>query len=121
VVYEDFSKGIKVASINQTIAIELERLKYRYYNIVPIEKGVAIIGLTNKFNAPKTIEEQTITERGVSVKLREGGLFSAFLPKIPTKVLINNVSVTNFKFENNWFQLNIDGKIDEVKKVEIAW
>jgi raffinose synthase len=121
VVYENFSKEVKVVSIIEPIAIELERLKYSYYNIVPIERGVANIGLTNKYNAPKTIEEQTITEKGVSIKLHEGGMFSAYLPKMPTKVLINNVPVTNFKFENNWFQLSIEGKIDEVKNVEIEW
>ena len=121
VVYEHFSKDEKVVSINEPIAIELERLRYRYYNIVPIEKGVAIIGLTNKYNAPKTIEEQTITEKGVSIKLHEGGLFSAYLYKKPTKVLINNIPTTNFKFESNWFQLAIECNIDEEKNVEIEW
>jgi nitrogen fixation protein len=73
------------------------------------------------YNAPKTIEAQSITEKGVAIKLHEGGIFSAYLPKKSTKVLINNIPVVNFKFEHNWFQLAIEGKIDEVKNVEIEW
>lgn len=109
VVYEFFSKQVKVVSRTQPISISLGRMKYSYYNVVPIVHGVAAIGLINKLNAPKTIKSQKIEMNKVEFVIPEGGTFAVFLERQPSKVLFDGVPTKNFQFSDNLVLHNLYG------------
>lgn len=122
-VYEFYSNELIVLKKNEVKKITLNRMGNKYYNFVPIEKGVALIGLVNKYNAPKTILSSKVRKRKIEVHLMNGevtsllkseangemsvnsmgGIFKAILPSKPVSVTINNTPVKDFTYENGIF------------------
>jgi hypothetical protein len=114
--YEYFSHEAKIMSMNDSEKIELPRLGYRLYYLIPIEHDFAAIGLTNKYNAPATIKSIDNNNSVVKISLRGSGTFSAWLNKSPKRVLVNEVE-TAFDFKNNLLKIYIEkqkpsGKIE---------
>jgi raffinose synthase len=107
VVYEFFSKELNILKNTDKKDITLNRMDCRYYNFVPIQNGIALIGLVNKYNAPKTILSSTIEKYKIKVNLMEGGTFKALLPSKPVSVLVNDFPVKNYTFEHGVFTTTI--------------
>lgn len=116
-VYEHRTQKVSLIRRGEKIKIGLGRMDYRYYNLVPVNKGVAIIGLVNKYNAPKTVIESIIGKKQISVKLKEGGTFVVYLTKRPSKVLVNGKDFTSFSFKNGFIFINIP--VGEGQPIEI--
>lgn len=116
-VYEHFSKNLQVAQLNQEFPLQLKRMGYQLYYVVPIEKEVAVLGLVNKYNAPKTVLKQTLTDKELEVTLYEDGIFAAYLAKQPKQIAVDGVIQTPDKYtwENGLLKLNIqkDSKLKE--------
>jgi Alpha-galactosidase len=106
-VYEFFSKELIILKKTDKKDIKLNRMGCRYYNFVPIQKGIALIGLVNKYNAPKTILNSKVENNKIEVNLMEGGTFKALLPSKPVSILANDVPVKNYTFENGVLTANI--------------
>ena len=106
-VYEFYSQELKVMKKNQSENISLERMDNRYFNFVPVNKGVALIGLVNKYNAPATIVNSKIEKKKVEVTLREGGTFKALFPKKPVSITVNNIPFDQFSFADGLFTAEI--------------
>ena len=79
--------------------------------MVPIQNGIALIGLVNKYNAPKTIDNAKIEDHKITVKLKGSGMFKALLPKTPKSILINGTSVNRFSCNKGIFSVEIGIKI----------
>ena len=101
VIYEYFSKQVKIARKYQQYQVSLLRLGYQLYYIVPIKNGFAPLGLTQKYNAPATIIAQNNTIKKSKITLYEGGLFKAYCAKKPNSILINDRVINNFLFQDN--------------------
>lgn len=113
VAYEFYSGNYTVLKKTEKNKIELKRMGNQYYNIVPVEHGVALIGLVNKYNAPKTILSSKIDKKRIEVHLIEGGTFKAIVPKKPVSVLFNNVPVNNFNYDDKLFTVDLKSENSE--------
>ena len=121
--YEFYSNELIVMKKNEKKKITLNRMGNKYYNFVPIENGVALIGLVNKYNAPKTILSYKVEKDKIEVHLMNGEVtsvvksvdngemsvntigaaFKAILPTEPVSVTINNIPTKDFTFTNGVF------------------
>ena len=119
VVYEHFSKKLRRAQREDSFAVELGRMKYQLYYVVPVKNGFAALGLTGKYNAPATVLEENRDNHKVRIKLYEGGTFSAWAAKRPLKVVVNGKPVRNFVFRNNLLTLEVDTQKNPV--IEFFW
>ncbi|MBN2262113.1 MAG: hypothetical protein JW735_04315 [Prolixibacteraceae bacterium] len=117
-VYEFFSGDCFTLKSDQKHAVALNRMECRYYNLVPIKKGIAIIGLANKFNAPKTVLSSKIGKKQIDVELIEGGTFKAVLQNKPSSVTVNN-EIWPFAFNESILTVEIDKNINEKKRLII--
>jgi len=106
-VYEFYSQELIVMKKDQIKNISLERMGNHYYNFVPVNKGVALIGLVNKYNAPAMIISSKIEKKMVSVSLCEGVTFKALFPKKPVSVTVNNMPFDQFSFAEGVFTAEI--------------
>lgn len=119
IVYEHFSKKLRQARREDSFAVELGRMKYQLYYIVPVKNGFAALGLTEKYNAPATVLKEDWSNRKVRVMLYEGGTFSAWSAKKPRKVLVNGKPVDGFRFHENLLTVAIDKQTHPI--IEINW
>lgn len=106
-VYEFYSRELTVMKKDQVKNVLLERMGNRYYNFVPVNNGVALIGLVNKYNAPATILGSKIEKKKVEVTLLEGGMFKAIFPRKPVSVKVNNLPFEQFSFADGVFTAEI--------------
>ncbi|MCL5267330.1 MAG: hypothetical protein M1469_04405 [Bacteroidetes bacterium] len=111
-VYEYFSKSHMIAGRNQAIPVKLGRFGYRLYYVSPIKNGFAPVGLTDKYNAPGTIESCTRSGSVVTLKIGESGPFTAYSSKRPKEVKVNNSKVP-FKYVGGMISVNIKGRLEQ--------
>lgn len=119
VVYEYFSKKWRSAQRADSFAVNLGRMNYQLYYILPVKNGFAALGLTEKYNAPATILKENWSNRKVSITLYEGGTFSAWSAKKPGKVVVNGKPVNDFVFHEN--QLTVAVEMQKNPVIEILW
>ncbi|MGE5427405.1 MAG: Sip1-related alpha-galactosidase [Methylococcaceae bacterium] len=128
-VHEFYSGELSVMQKNEQKKFTLNRMDNEYYNIVPIENGVALLGLVNKYNAPKTILSSDIKKKRIEVHLMDGevtsfvkstdgnemsvknigGTFKALLPSEPSEVIVNNKPIQDYTYINGVFTATIHG------------
>ena len=126
-VQEFYSGELIVMKKNEEKKITLNRMGNKYYNFVPIENGVALIGLVNKYNAPKTIISSKIEKDKIEVHLMNAKVtgvlrdadngemsvrtmdapFKALLPSEPVSVTINDIPIKDFTYINGVFNTNV--------------
>ena len=104
--YEHFSKSVQLALGEQEIPVSLDRLAYQLYYVVPVFRGFAAFGLTEKYNAPATILKESWDSHGVNLSLYEGGLFTSYCVERPAHFLVNGKDQP-FDFKNNLVTANI--------------
>jgi raffinose synthase len=60
----------------------------------PVDRGVAVLGLADKFNSTGAVTDKKWNRDGsLRVSLRDGGTFVAWTEKIPASVTANGKSV----------------------------
>jgi raffinose synthase len=116
--YEHFSSNMQLAFNEQDLSVSLDRLGYQLYYVVPVYRGFAAFGLTNKYNAPATILKEAWDFHGVNLGLYEGGSFKAYAVAKPSHVLVNGKN-QDFEFENN--QIRIDIPAGKNPQLRIEW
>jgi len=100
IVYEHFSGDHMVMQKHQQSKVELSRLGYKLYYVVPVKNGFAPIGLTEKYAAPATVIGQQKTAEGPEVTLYEGGLFKAYSEKRPITILLNGHVLKHYDYKD---------------------
>ncbi|MFH0758891.1 MAG: Sip1-related alpha-galactosidase [Bacteroidota bacterium] len=118
-VYEYFSKELMVLEQDEQISLELKRMECKYFNLVPIQHEVALIGLIDKYNAPATILDSSITKHKITAKLKGTGTFKALLPSRPDSILLNQNALSAFTFENGTLTFVIES--GEISQIEILF
>ncbi|MGE5394016.1 MAG: Sip1-related alpha-galactosidase [Candidatus Saccharibacteria bacterium] len=126
-VHEFYSGELTVMKKEEVKKVSLNRMDNEYYTIVPIENGVALIGLVNKYNAPKTILSSEIKKKRIEVHLMDGevpsavksaesneisvknigGTFKALLPSEPALVMVNDKPLNDYSYINGVFMATI--------------
>jgi raffinose synthase len=101
VIYEHFSKKLSVATKYHRYKVNLPRLGYKLYYIIPIKNGFAPLGLIEKYNAPATIIRQHNEAHKLEITLYEGGLFKCYCTSAPKSILINDRPFINYQFQNH--------------------
>ncbi|HXX64265.1 MAG TPA: Sip1-related alpha-galactosidase, partial [Bacteroidota bacterium] len=92
-VYDYFNKRLSFAKKSEVTPIVLKRLECRLYYIIPLQKGDAVIGLVNKYNAPATILAANCTSRSIDATVYEGGEFAAVASSTPLGVSVDGTAL----------------------------
>ncbi len=119
-IFEHFSRQWKICGANEEIPLRLGRMECRLYWIVPVQEGAALFGLIDKYNAPKTILNQTIGGKEIRAELLQGGDFAAVLPRAPKAVFIDGVGLPElaYSFKRGLLEIRLSQKA-EAESVEI--
>jgi len=88
-VYEYFSKKLTLAGRETEVPVSLRRLGYQLHYVVPLVEGNAVIGLVNKYNAPGTVLQSTVSAKAMKATLYEGGPFAAVAARTPESVKVD--------------------------------
>jgi raffinose synthase len=109
IIYEHFSKKVQTLKTNDSIPLNLTRMDYRLFSVIPLESSSAIIGLINKYNSPKTILKQSISDRKIEATLAESGPIALYTESVPREVRINGEAIgqDKFSFQNNLLIINV--------------
>ncbi len=121
IVYEHFSGSHMVMKRNQQSALELPRLGYKLYDVVPVRDGFAPIGLTEKYAAPAAVLKQQRTASGVTVTLYEGGLFKAYSARKPVSVTVNGHLLKHYDYEDGILSMIIPSEGNVHPAVLFRW
>jgi hypothetical protein len=123
VIYEYFSNRLQVVKRDQILPLDLKRMGYALYYVVPLKATAAAIGLINKYNAPKTITSQSLTANSMEVTLAEGGTFGAYLQKAPSRVEVDGKELTGqqFLYEGQLLRVDLSGNGKGARTVRISW
>jgi len=98
-VYEHFNGELVILTKEESIKITLkDQDEFCLYLIVPVDNGIANIGLINKFISMKAI----INTMGQSVLLYEGGKYAFYSEKGIEKTYVNGIEY-NFERKNNLY------------------
>ncbi len=88
-VYDHFGKTLRIMRSDESIPVQLGRLGYGLFVIAPLQHGVALLGLTDKYNAPGTVLKEAVAPGAIKGEVREGGAFAAAVKKRPRAVRID--------------------------------
>jgi hypothetical protein len=69
--------------------VELGESGFDLFTLVPVERGVAVFGLLDKYLSPAGVVSVKRDARGVTVRLRESGDFGAWLEHAPSSVEVD--------------------------------
>ena len=119
VVYEYFSKKLSRARGTDSFAVNLGRMNYQLYYILPVKNDFAALGLTEKYNGPATILKENWDNNKVSIMLYEGGTFKAYSANKPTKVIVNGKTISDFIFHEKRLTVTVEMQKNPV--IEILW
>ena len=104
------------------INIELLRMGFKLFYVIPVTDGFAAIGLTNKYNAPATILAENKNGRSVKVKVYEGGTFKAFVETKPKQIKVDRELIFEFRYLDQILILDVLQKNSGVHpEIEILW
>lgn len=111
--YNYFTKELKLVKGGEEISVSLPHQEnFELYNFVPLEDGIAAIGLVDKYVSSATFEKQSASK----FLVKNGGKFAFFSEKAPT-VLVDGIK-TQPTQENNYYVVEI-GEISQAHTVEI--
>jgi hypothetical protein len=74
---------------NTILAFTLDSFGYDLFTLVPVNGGVAVFGLLNKYLGPAAIVSQKIHINGATILISEAGDFGAWLNQVPMRVEID--------------------------------
>jgi hypothetical protein len=123
VVYEYFSRQLQVVKRDQSLPLDMKRMGYALYYVVPLKEAAAPLGLINKYNAPKTITRQTLAAHALEVTLAEGGTFGAYLQKAPVRVEVDGKELTGqqYRYEGQLLSVELHKNGNVASTVKISW
>ena len=75
-----------LAGREAALPFTLDNFGYDLFTLVPVEQGVAVFGLLDKYIGPAAIVSQKIERAQCVLRLREAGDFGAYLERPPVRV-----------------------------------
>ncbi len=121
-VYEYFSRQLRVVARDEALPLDLKRMGYALYYVVPLKAGAAPLGLLNKYNAPKTITRQSVSANALEATVAEGGTFGACLAKAPARVAVDGRELTpqQYRYEGGLLTVPLD-ETGGARTVQVGW
>lgn len=107
-VYEYFSRELRLVGRDEPIPVTLSRMGYRLYYVIPLTESNAVIGLVNKYNAPKAVLKSDVSGNSIEATLYEGGLFAAVTDSRPAGVTVDGEAV-EFQWDSGLLLVDIPG------------
>src|ERR1051325_1830351 len=68
------------------LPFSLDSFGYELFTLAPVNQGVAVFGLLDKYLGPAAVVSQKTEANGVTVRLREAGDFGAWLDQAPSQI-----------------------------------
>jgi raffinose synthase len=78
---------------DERVDVVLDTLEAEIATLVPVDRGIAVIGLVDKLNPAGAVTRKAWTGSSYEVALADGGRFCAYTPKRPTAVLCDGTAV----------------------------
>jgi hypothetical protein len=80
---------------------------FELFTLAPIEEGVAVFGLLDKYLSPAAVVSVTRREGGAVVRLREAGDFGAWLARAPSRVEVDGrtLAPSSYSYTNRLLQI----------------
>ncbi len=107
VLYDFLTGKLSIVDKNDEFPVTLGRLKYQLYYFAPLEQGIAVLGLVNKYNAAAAIETYKISEDEVNIILKGGGTLAVYLSSEPKKIKAGTKTIKEFDFENGLLTVDV--------------
>jgi raffinose synthase len=114
-IYDYFRGTIRLATFNESINVDLPRMGYKLYYVVPLQNKYGSLGLINKYNGPKTIKKETIDDKSVKIELYEGGTYAAYSERKPSSVATEEGKLLNFTFKNGLLKVEVPLEVTKLK------
>ncbi len=119
VMYEFFSRCLNTARRDDSFPVQLNRMGYQLFYVIPVHKGFAALGLTNKYNAPATVLNEEWKVGMVKIDLYEGGNFKAYCERAPSRITVNGKRKREYTFTNHLLTIAITEKLKPI--IRIYW
>jgi raffinose synthase len=74
---------------NTVMTFTLDGFGFDLFTLVPVNQGVAVFGLLDKYLGPAAVVSQKVEQNRITVRLREAGDFGAWLARAPARVEID--------------------------------
>lgn len=109
IVYEHFSGRVQKLSLDGRIRVALPEYGVQIYSIIPVSCGVVPIGLIDKFISYHAVEKFSSDGSSAKIRLRDGGVFAAYMEKAPVSASLNGVILASDKwvFDDNLLRIPI--------------
>lgn len=109
--YKHGTEKVELIEDNAVIPVNLKRLAFEYWNVVPLKDRYAVIGVLNKFNSRSTVLSEVINVNKISATIAEGGEIGIVLPVRPKDIWVNGKVFTgNIKYGENLLVIEYDSK-----------
>ncbi len=119
VLYAHNQKTLSTLSANKKENVCVPAQGFEIYTIVPIDNGVAAIGLADKFNSGGTVKSaEWKCKCAYKTILKDGGEFVFYSEKEPTKVIVNGKAA---KYEQNGKKKTVYTKTKGETVIEIKF
>jgi raffinose synthase len=89
-VYQRKTGTVTLLDQRQTaVRFVLDKFGFDVFTLSPVDNGVAVFGLTDKYLGPAAIVRQSRENNQLAVRIREAGDFAAWLQRAPTRVEVD--------------------------------
>ncbi|HEV8247603.1 MAG TPA: Sip1-related alpha-galactosidase, partial [Polyangiaceae bacterium] len=92
---------------NERIPLTLGALESEVATIVPLEQGLAVIGLSDKLNSGGAISERAWSESKYTFRVRDGGALLAYSERLPTRIKVDGQALT-FEYDEGRLSFRVE-------------
>jgi hypothetical protein len=96
-----------LAGAGATLPISLGEAGFDLFTLAPVQNGIAVFGLLDKYLGPAAVTSLTSERDGVTAKLREAGDFGAWLERAPSAVEIDGrrIPSSGYTYKNGLLRI----------------
>ena len=77
-----------------TVRVVLDKFGFDIFTLSPVDDGVAVFGMTDKYLGPAAIVQQSREHNQLRIRVREAGDFAAWLQRAPTRVEVDGQALS---------------------------
>jgi raffinose synthase len=120
-VYDYFSRSVEVMNRTDRGNLCLPAWGVDLKVIVPIQDGIALFGLVDKYISPQAIKNVKQEPGRVKLDLQEGGIFGAYVESRPARIRVNGQDMDSARVRYKDHLLKLDLSHLKGKQVTVEW